>query len=108
MSCLSSRPNRVSKSITIRRERGFYAIFRKLNIRVDDEKVLAIKAGKTLPLKLPAGAQWLHLQMDWVKTDPLDLADVQDGDTLVISIEKRGFREMSRMDTIPFVISIER
>ena len=108
MSCRSSRQNRVSKSITIRRERGFYAIFRKLNIRVDDEKVLAIKAGETLPLKLPEGAQWLHLQMDWVNTDPIDLADVQDGDTLVIRVEKCSFRDMSRLDTIPFVISIER
>ncbi|MEJ6403791.1 hypothetical protein [Yoonia sp. 2307UL14-13] len=98
----------MSKLITIRRERGFYAIFRKLNIRVDDQKVMAIKAGETLPLKLPAGAQKLHLQMDWVSTDPLDLATVQDGDTLGIRVEKRSFRDMSRVDTMPFVISIER
>lgn len=96
------------KQISVRRERGFYAIFRRLNIHVDGTKVLEIKAGETLPIDLPATAQQLHMQMDWVHSDPLDLSEIRDGDTLVIHVAKRSFRQMTSLNTMPFVISVER
>ncbi len=97
-----------SKHITIRRERGFYGILRALRVNVDEQELLRIKHGQEVKAVLPAGAQILSLQMDWVHTDPFPLADVQDGDTLVIGVQKRSFAEMRSMTTIPFAIRIVR
>lgn len=97
-----------AKNISIRREHGFYAIFRKLCVYVDGTKKLEIKPNETLSMTLPSGAQELYLQMDWVKTNPLDLSGVLDGDMLVIRVRKRKFSEYISINTMPFVINIER
>ncbi|MFG5381286.1 hypothetical protein [Yoonia sp. R2-816] len=97
-----------SKSVTIRRERGFYGIFRKLIVQVDGAELLRIKAGETLEAKLPAGARHLDMRMDWITTPPFDLADVRAGDTLVIYVQRRSFHQMSSLKEIPFGIRIDR
>lgn len=96
------------KPVTIRRERGFYGIFRKLIVQIDGAELLRIKAGETSEAKLPAGARVLDLRMDWITTPPFDLADVRAGDTLVIYVQRRSFHQMSSLKEIPFDIRIER
>lgn len=97
-----------AKPVTIRRERGFYAIFRKLILDVDGAEFLRIKAGEAVEVTLPVMAKALHMRMDWVTSDPFDLSQVHAGDTLVISVVKRSFQQMRDMKTIPFAIRIER
>lgn len=95
------------KHITIRRDRGFYGIFRKLIVLVDDAELLRIKSGETCKAVLPAGASALGLRMDWITTPPFDLADVCSGDTLAIYVTPRSFKDMRSLKEIPFAIRFE-
>lgn len=109
-SCRFCKPNRVYDSerhIAIRRERGFYGIFRKLIVQVDGAELLRLKAGETHRAVLPAGARQLDLRMDWITTAPFDLANLKTGDTLVIYVRKLSLAKMRSLREIPFGIRIE-
>ena len=95
------------KHITIRRERGFYGIFRKLIVLVDNVELLRIKSGETCQAVLPASAAALSLRMDWITTPPFDLADIGSGDTLAIYVTPRSFKDMRSLKEIPFAIRVE-
>ena len=95
------------KHITIRRDRGFYGIFRKLIVLVDNAELLRIKSGETCKAVLPAGASTLSLRMDWISTPAFDLADIGSGDTLAIYVIRRSFKDMRSLKEIPFAIRVE-
>lgn len=97
-----------TKQITIRRDRGFFALFRKLAVDVDGALVLRIKAGEQHEISVPQAASQLRLRMGWQSSEPIDLAKVDDGKMLVIYIIPRSFQEMRSSKTIPFGIRIEQ
>jgi len=111
MSCRSCRPSLLSepeKHITIRRLRGFFGFLRPLRVSVDGQEIAQIKHGQEVQAALPAGAQMLILRMGWAEADPFPLQDVRDGDTLVISVERKTALELRKLKTLPFAIRIVR
>ncbi|MEL6681318.1 MAG: hypothetical protein AAFQ09_01585 [Pseudomonadota bacterium] len=97
-----------ARKITIHRLRGFFGFLRPLRVMVDGQEVLQIKHGQEAQITLPKSAQTLILRMGWSEVDPFPLQDVQDGDTLVISVERKTALEMRKLKTLPFAIRIIR
>lgn len=70
------------RTITLTRNKGWFGRARTLKLFVDDKEVGAVKAGKTVSLNIPDGAQELYGKMDWGKTNKYSLAFIEDGDAL--------------------------
>ncbi len=70
------------KQLTIERNRGYYGIIRKLDIVVDGQTVATLKKGASTTIDVPDEAHELWGQMDWAKTDTLDLQGVRSGQTV--------------------------
>ncbi|MDX8347861.1 hypothetical protein SLH49_07675 [Cognatiyoonia sp. IB215446] len=96
------------KHVTIRRLRGFFGVLRPLRVGVDGQEIVQLKHGQEMQTALPAGAQMLTLRMGWTEADPFPLQDVHDGDTLVISVERKTALEMRKLKTLPFALRIVR
>ncbi|PUB14202.1 hypothetical protein [Yoonia sediminilitoris] len=96
------------KQITIRRERGFFAIFRKLIIDVDGTPVLKIKAGEEHATCLPSNASRLWMRLGGQRSEPFDLDQVKEREQLVIYIIPQSFQDMRKSKSIPFGIRIEQ
>lgn len=70
------------KELTVHRKKGPYAMFRKMQLWVDDEKVGEVGNGDSLELVVPDSAKTLIGKMDWGKTPECDLTQVAHGSTI--------------------------
>ncbi|MEL6435841.1 MAG: hypothetical protein AAFP99_03500 [Pseudomonadota bacterium] len=71
------------RTITVKREGGWYAMFRRLKIMVDGNQMATLARREEITLILPPDAKLLWGAMDWAETHKIDLRNIVDGDTLV-------------------------
>ena len=95
------------KTITIRREPGYYGMVRALQILVDGHQVGSIRQKENITLDLPDAAGVLEGKMDWGKTDPVNLQAVQDGQTVTFQAYfSLNPMKIFALDGIPVRVSV--
>lgn len=99
----------LTKTMTIERRRGFYAMARKLLIEVDGKTVAKIKQGQTITLTLDAEAEEICGRIDWGKTDSLSLRSIPDGGRIVFkaTLSLNSRKNMGAAATLPFDVSVQ-
>jgi len=99
----------LTKTITIERQRGFYAMARKLLIEVDGKTVAKIKQGQTIDLTLDTDATEICGRIDWGKTDSLPLAPIPDGARIVFKayLSLNPLKQMGAGTAFPFDVNVQ-
>ncbi|MGV6802455.1 MAG: hypothetical protein ACWA5L_11090 [bacterium] len=72
-----------TKSITLIRKPGYYAIFRSMGVYVDGVKRGNVKSGKQITIEIDTDAKEIYGKIDWAKTNKFSLENVPDGARLV-------------------------
>ncbi|MAP94122.1 MAG: hypothetical protein CMK07_04130 [Ponticaulis sp.] len=65
--------------IQITRKRGMYAAGRAIRLYADGTLIGKIRQNHTAEFELPEGATTLYGQVDWGKTNTLDVSAISDG-----------------------------
>jgi len=76
--------------LTITRNRGWYGKARALTLFAKTPsghvKLGKVKSGQSTPVEVPQDATEIYGKMDWAKSEPLDLAFVNPGETVYANL----------------------
>ncbi|MEO0480493.1 MAG: hypothetical protein AAF196_13505 [Planctomycetota bacterium] len=73
------------KTITVIRNRGRYGVIRKAKIMADRKRIGVVSAGGTVEVEIPAGTASLYVKMDWGRSNPFPVAELENGDTIYMN-----------------------
>lgn len=73
------------KTITVTRNRGWYGRFRMARVLVDDLELGLVGAGKSVQVRIPDRAVHLFAMMDWGRSLPFPVTELQDGQTIYMN-----------------------
>ena len=95
------------RTVTVKRATGWYGIFRKLVILVDEVEQGSLKRNQSMSVTLPDQDGTLVGSMDWARTDEFPLQDVTDGATITIRGQfTLNERKNLGIDTMPFSFEV--
>ena len=97
------------KTLRIRRDKGFYGIFRALKIIVDGEDLGRIRQGQSIEIKVMDDASEIWGQMDWASTDCFSLEGLEEGQTIVFKayFSFNFSKTLGAGATMPFKVFVE-
>lgn len=92
--------------ITIIRNKGYYGRMRTAKIIADGNEIGLIKSGETVNLKIPEQANNLYIKMDWARSKPYPINELNDGQTIYINA-RFSFNPLRNLGIMTIPIAFE-